>query len=130
VHALRKIHAALAPAGLLVDTQPISQHPRVVGDGAELGRLDMREWLDTIQAVDELIAETIGLGLYEMQHEERFMVSDAFDNGPECLETVNSWRDTRVPPSLVSQLEATQTAITVEQEVRLRLFRRGTPAPG
>jgi hypothetical protein len=130
VHALRKIHAALAPGGLLVDTQPQSPHPPVVADGTELGTLDMREWLVTIQAVDELIAKAIGSGLYEMQHEEQFVVTDAFDNGPECLETVSSWRDTRVPPSLVSRLEATQAAVTVEQEVRLRLLLRAPHTHG
>ena len=122
MHALRNIHAALTSAGLLVDTQPISPHPPVTADGAELGRLDMREWLGTIHAVDELVAETVGAGLYELQHEERFLVSDAFDNGRECLETASSWRQTRVPPSLASRLEATQATILVEQEVRLRLF--------
>lgn len=122
MHALRNIHAALAPAGLLVDTQPVLPDPRVIADGAELGRLDMREWLDTIHAVDERIAEAIDAGLYEMQHEERFTVIDAFDNGPECLETASTWRETRIPPSLASQLKRTQAPVTVEQEVRLRLL--------
>lgn len=113
-----------------MDTQPVLPDPQVTADSAELGRLDMREWLGTIRAVDERIAEAIGAGLYEMQHEERFMVSDAFDNGSECLEAVSGWRETRVPPLLVSQLERTQAPVTVEQEVRLRVFRRRTPTPG
>jgi hypothetical protein len=87
----------------------------------------MREWLDTIRAVDDLVAEAVGSGLYEMQHEERFVVTDAFDNGPECLETVSSWRETRIPPSLASRLETTQATVTVEQDVRLRLLCRATP---
>lgn len=124
MHALRNIHAAVAPGGLLVDTQPLSPQPRVAADGTELGTLDMREWLDTIRAVDDLVTETVGAGLYELQHEEFFVVTDAFDNGGECLETVSSWRDTRVPPSLVSRLDTTQARVTVEQDVRLRLFRR------
>jgi hypothetical protein len=129
VHALRNIHAALVPAGLLVDTQPLSSHPRVASDGTDLGTLDMREWLDTIRAVDERITEVIAAGFYEMQHEERFVVADAFDNGPECLETVSNWRGTRIPPALVSQLETTRATVTVEQEVRLRLLRRATHTP-
>jgi hypothetical protein len=130
VHALRNIHAALAPAGLLVDTQPLAPHPPVAADGTELGTLDMSEWLGTIRAVDERVAEAVRAGLYEMQHEERFMVSDAFDNGPECLETVGTWRETRVPPLLASQLETTQAPVTVEQEVRLRLLCRATHKSG
>jgi hypothetical protein len=124
VHALRNIHTALVPAGLLVDTQPLSPHPRVAADDTNLGTLDMRDWLDTIRAVDQCVAEAVGSGLFEIRHEQRFVITDAFDNGLECLETVSSWRDTRVPPALVSQLEATQAAVTVEQEIRLRLLRR------
>jgi hypothetical protein len=130
VHALRNIHAALAPGGLLVDTQPLSSHPSVTADGSELGKLDMREWIDTIRAVDERVVDVMTAGLYEVRHEERLVVSDAFDNGPECLETASSWRETRVPPALGSRLEATDTAVTVEQEVRLRLLRRASSAPG
>jgi hypothetical protein len=47
-HALRNIHVALVPNGLLVDTQPISAHPRVMANGTELGTLDMRERVETI----------------------------------------------------------------------------------
>ena len=128
MHALHNIHAALTPDGLLVDTQPLSPHPPVAADGAELGTLDMRDWLDTIRAVDDLISEVVDAGFYEMQHEARFAVTDAFDNGRECLETVSSWRETHVPSSLVSRLGTTQAPVTVEQEVRLRLFRCATPA--
>ena len=123
MHALHNIHAALAPDGLLVDTQPISAHPRVTAADVDLGPVDMRGWVDTIRAVDERFTETIAAALYELQREERFTVTDSFDDGHECLETVSSWRDTRVPFSLASRLETTHAAVSVEQEVRLRLLR-------
>src|SRR6266545_500984 len=88
VHALRNIHAALAPEAILVDTQPLSARPPVASDGVTLGTLDLREWLDTIQAVDERFAETVRAGLYELQHESRFVVTDTYDDRPECLEVV------------------------------------------
>ena len=124
MHALRKIHAALAPDGILVDTQPVSTRPPVASDGAELGTLDMRDWLATIHAVDELVAETIGGGLYALKHESRFVVTDTYDNGPECVETASGWRGTRVPPGVSKRLAATTRPVTVEQEVRLRLLWR------
>ena len=93
MHALRNVHAALVPTGLLVDTQPRSPQPPVAADGVELGMLDMHEWLDTIGAVDDLIAEVVNAGLYELQHQERFVVTDSFDNGPECLDVVSGWRE-------------------------------------
>ena len=127
MHALRNIHAALVPEGLLADTQPLSPHPRVAAGDDELGTLDMRAWVDTIRAVDERFAEAFAGGLYTLQDEVHFVVSDSFGSGLECLETVISWRDTRVPPALASRLKATQAAVSVEQEVRLRLLSRAMP---
>jgi len=39
-----------------------------------------------------------GLWRLALVSKERFVVTDAFDNGRECLEIVSSWRQTRVPP--------------------------------
>jgi hypothetical protein len=122
VHALRNIHHALAPNGVLVDTQPVSARPPVESEGVELGSLDLREWLDTIRSVDDLVAETIAGGLYELQREQRFVVIDTFDNGRECLEHVSGWRGTRVPSGVSKRLTAAASRVTVEQEVRLRLL--------
>lgn len=124
MHALHNIHAALAPDAILVDTQPVSARPPVAADGVTLGTLDMRDWSETIQAIEDLVAETITDGLYELQHESRFLVTDSFDNGPECLETVAGWRGTRVPASVSTGLAAATSQVTVQQEVRLRLLRR------
>ena len=126
MHALRNIHNALAPDGLLVDTQPVSARAPVASDGVTLGSLDMHEWLDTIHAVDELVVKTIAGGLYELQHEQGFVVTDTYDNGPECLEIVGGWRGTRVPPVVSQRLTAATPPVTVRQEVRLRLLRRVT----
>ena len=124
MHALRNIHAALAADGILVDTQPVSASPPVALDGGERGSLDMHEWLDTIHAVDERTDETIAAGLYELEHESRFIVSDSFDNGPECLNIVSGWRGTRVSPRVSQRLAAATSPVSVQQEVRLRLLRR------
>ena len=124
MHALRNIHAALTPHGILVDTQPISASPPVASDGGELGTLDMHDWLDTIHSVDELVAETIAAGIYELERESRFVVTDTYDNGPECLDIVSGWLGTRIPPELTQRLAATTRPVTVQQEVRLRLLRR------
>ena len=124
MHALHNIHAALAPDAILVDTQPVSARPPVASDGVSLGTLDMRQWLDTIVSVDQLVAETIHAGLYALQHESRFVVTDTYDTGPECLEIVAGWRGTRVPYGVSTRLAATTSPVTLRQEVRLRLLRR------
>ena len=124
MHALHKIHAALVPQGIVIDTQPVSARPPVASGGVALGTLDMREWLNTIQAVEDLVAETISAGLYELEHESRVVVTDTYDNGSECRETVGSWQGTRLPSKLGTKLAATKTRVAVRQEVRLRLLRR------
>ena len=124
MHALRNIHAALAADGILVDTQPVSASPPVASDGGQLGSLDMRNWLDTIHAVDERFAETIAAGLYELEHESWFVVTDTYDNGPECLDILSGWRGTRVPSEMTQRLAAATSGVSVQQEVRLRLLRR------
>ena len=123
MHALRNIHLALAPDGLLVDTQPVSPRPLVTASGVRLGALDLREWVDTVHAVDTRLADTIAEGLYEVAHEERLIVSDTFESGSECLETAREWSGTRVPQGLANRL-AVAGAVAVEQKVRLRLLRR------
>lgn len=124
MHALRNIHAVLVPNGLLVDTQPISVHPRVTADGAELGLLDMREWLETIHAVDERINETIVAGLYELTAERELVVTSTFDDGQDCIEIAESWQGTKVPRPLNDRLAAVRDHVALEQRVRLRAFHR------
>jgi hypothetical protein len=128
VHALRTIHAALAPGGIVVDTQPVSARPPVAAGTVMLGTLDMREWFETIRSVDQRFVETIAAGLYELRHEERFIVTDVFDSGSECVKTVSEWRGTRVPPALAMRLASAEPLVTVGQDVRLRLLRRRDPS--
>ncbi|NUT56635.1 MAG: hypothetical protein HOQ03_11735 [Thermoleophilia bacterium] len=125
MHALRNIHAALVPGGLLVDTQPIGPQPRVRGAGRELGTIDMHEWIETIHAVDKRVVETIAARLFQQTDERTLVIRDTFDDGPQCLETIGTWRGTRVPQPLADRLAATRDQVTVDQQVRLRLLRRG-----
>ena len=122
--ALRKMHSALIPGGVLVDTQPVGMRPRVAVDDSEVGALDMTDWLNTVAAVDERVAEVTSEGLFEIRHEESVVVTDSFEDGRECLATVTKWRGTRVSNQLVQRLEAVRGVVTVEQDIRLRLLQR------
>ncbi len=124
MHALRNLHDALVPDGLIVDTQPVSAHPRVLADDVELGTLDMGEWVDTVIAIDERFAVTVAAGLYELAHECRFVITSTFDDGQDCLTVAGGWRGTSVPPALLHRLATTGHRVDVEQQVRLRLLRR------
>jgi hypothetical protein len=123
VNALRRIHAALVPGGLVVDTQPVSPHPAVESPTERLGTLDMSEWLETIEAVDELTARTIDEGLYSVETEQSFIVVDTFDTGAELVDKVPQWRGTRMSDDLRRRAVAAEPPLSVHQEIRLRLLR-------
>lgn len=87
----------------------------------------MREWAETIAAVDRLLDDVTG-GLYAIQSEQRFVVTDTFDSGSEFVELASGWRGTRVPAKLVRAVADAKSPVNVDQEVRLRLLRtRGEP---
>jgi hypothetical protein len=123
VDALRRIHAALVPGGLLIDTQPLSPRPAVEADGGRVGTLDMREWAKLIEAVDARIARTVEDGLWTAEGEQRFFVTDTFASGAELADTVKDWQGTRVAQALRKRLTAAEGPALVHQEVRLQVLR-------
>jgi hypothetical protein len=122
VDALRRIHAALAPGGLLVDTQPVSTQPPVLANGVGLGTLDMREWGETIRAIDELSEQVTG-ELFSLEDEQQFVVTDTFDSGAEFVECASDWRGPVVPPDLSVRATLATPPLAIDQDVRLRLLR-------
>lgn len=124
MNALRRIHAALVPGGVVVDTQPVSPAPSVTRpDGSELGALDMRGWRKIIAAVDERVDEVVDEGLFTSTLGPSFQVADTFDNGPAVADTVKEWEGTVVPPALADALARRDGPVQVHQDVRLRLLR-------
>jgi hypothetical protein len=123
VHALRNIHAALVPGGIVVDTQPVSPEPPVHAADGRLGTLDMREWRATIDAVDGRTAEAIDQGLFAVEGEHMIEVVDEFDSGAEFVEVVSGWQGTRIPSAVIDRANAARQPVRVPQEVRVRLLR-------
>ena len=119
MNALHRIHAALQPGGLVVDTQPVSAHPPV----DDLGELDMREWAETIDEIDQLTFEVIEAGLFAIERERGLVVTDRYDTGAEFLEIVSAWKGTRIQERLTERLRAATAPVSVHQTVRLRLLR-------
>jgi hypothetical protein len=124
VDALTRIHAALVPGGLLVDTQPVSLRLTVTLDGEPIGELEDDEWLETVAAVDAEVEKAAVAALFELRHEERYIVVHEFGSGDECLDVVGSWAGTRVPAEVVARLKHSPARTTVEHDVRLRLLGR------
>ena len=121
--ALRRIHAALVPGGVVVDTQPVSPRPPVESEGDRLGTLDMREWLETINAVDARVGEAAADGLFAVVDEQHFIVTDTYDAGEEFVETVSGWQGTRISRALAARATAAVPPIDLRQVVHLRVLR-------
>jgi hypothetical protein len=122
VDALRTLEEALVPGGRLVDTQPLSPRPSIFSAHERLGSLNMREWARKIKAVDEQVDRALAIRLFDLEHEQRFIVTDAFDDGDESVEIVSEWGGTRVSRSLATRIRRATPPITVDEEIRLRLF--------
>jgi hypothetical protein len=123
VDALTRIHAALVPGGLLVDTQPVSLRLPVTLDGEPIGELEDDEWLETVAAVDAEVEKAVVARLFELRHEERYFVVHEFGSGDECLDVVGSWAGTQLPAEVAARLTHASSRVTVGHEVRFRLFR-------
>jgi hypothetical protein len=124
VNALRNIHAALLPGGLVIDTQPVSAHPPIQSDAGELGTLDMSEWADLIDEIDDRTDEALAEGLFVIEDESRFTVADEYDNGEDCLSYVRNWMGTRIDRDVERRVAAERGPIRLSQEIRLRVLRR------
>jgi hypothetical protein len=124
VDALTRIHAALVPGGVLVDTQPVGSRWPVGLAGHALGELETDEWVETVAVMDTEIDRTFASGLFELRHQERYAVVHEFGSGRECLDEVETWAGTRIPAGVAERLARGSARATVEHEVRLRLFLR------
>ena len=124
VDALERIHAALADGGVVVDTQPVSAGPPVVGHDGELGTLDMREWSKTIAAVDAEIVSTVDRGLFAVTADRQIVVIDVYDDLGELVETTRDWLGTSVPRELARQVDGSGGEVRLHQDVRVRVLER------
>ena len=122
VDALTRIHAALVPGGVLVDTQPVSLRLPVTLGGEPIGDLQDEEWLEMVATVDAEIHKVVARGPFVLRHEERYPVVHEFGSGSECLDEVSAWAGTTVPADIAGRLAQCPGAATVEHDVRLRLF--------
>ena len=123
VDARRKIQAALAPGGHLVDTQPVSSQPPGAAAARELGRRDLREWGRTIEAIDGRFEAAFREGLFAVEAERSLVFTDSFDDATEMLTTVRDWQGARIPTALEQRVARARGPVYVHQDIRLRLLR-------
>jgi hypothetical protein len=123
VNALRKLHRALVPGGLLIDTQPLSAHPPIESVSGTLGTLDMSEWARTIATIDGRVQQAIDLGLFELERESHYIVTDEYPDGAEFVTVTREWAGTKVSDALAARVSPEQGLVRLHQDVRLRLLR-------
>lgn len=128
MNALRKIHDALEPESLLLDTQPVSGHPPVEAEGGPLGTLDMSEWAGIVTTVDDQIERAIEEGLFALEGERRYVVTDVYPDGAEFVEVTREWVGTRVGDELAGRARREHGPVRVHQDIRLRVLRARTTA--
>jgi hypothetical protein len=123
VNALRKLHRALVPGGLVVDTQPLSAHPPIESLSGTLGTLDMSEWARTIATIDGQVQQAIDLGLFDLERESHYHVTDEYDDGAAFVTVTSEWAGTNVSDALAARVSPEQGPVRLHQDVRLRLLR-------
>ena len=123
MNALRKIHDALAPGSLLIDTQPVSAHPPAESASGTFGTLDMSEWARTISAIDRVVEQVLDDGLFALEHERRYVVTDEYADGEAFLAITREWQGTRVHDALATAARRARGRVRLHQEIRLRVLR-------
>ena len=123
MNALQKIHDALVPGGLVVDTQPVSAEPPVDSQTGPLGALDMREWAQTIATIDGRVEQTIRDGLFDLEDEQWFVVTDEYDDGAELVAETSEWAGTRLDDTFAELVRSQPRPVRLHQQIRLRLLR-------
>lgn len=127
VDALERIYAALDEDGVVVDTQPVSPRPPVVGSDGRLGMLDMldmRDWANTIAAVDARIMETVDRGLFSIAADQHVVVTDVYEDLAELVAETSEWAGTRVPRTLARRASTEAGPVRLHQDVRVRVLSR------
>ena len=123
MNALRKIHRALVPGSLVLDSQPVSAHPPIESHNGMLGSLDMSEWARTIATIDRLVEQTIDEALFDLERESRYVVIDECDDGAEFVAATRDWAGTHLSDALAARVGREQGRVRLQQDVRLRVLR-------
>ena len=123
MNALRNLHSALVPGGLVLDMQPIGGRIPLEAEGANLGRVDMRDWARTIADVARLVDKVLADGLFGEVEERRYEVRETFDDGAELLETVSTWDGTTIPAALARRVRRASPPFVIVEPVLMRVLR-------
>jgi hypothetical protein len=121
VHALRQIHQALVPGGVLLDMHPIPPSTRAEVRGKSLGEFDDAEFM---QLVADGEAKLERSGLFTQESEVEFEYLERYDDGAEMLEDIREgWEGCRIPAELEKRILEAGGPVDIWERVVLRRFR-------
>jgi hypothetical protein len=121
VNALRNIHQALAPEGVLLDMHPIPPSTRAEARGESLGEFDDAEFQELVKTAEARILET---GLFQQEAETEFDWLERYDDPTELLADVkDNWDGCRVPTDVEARIREAEPPVDIWERVVLRRFR-------
>ena len=95
MHALRQIHQALVPGGILLDLHPIPPSTRAEVQGRSLGEFDDSEFMQLVADGEAVLERS---GLFTRESEVEFDYLERYDDPAEMLDDIREdWETCRVP---------------------------------
>jgi SAM-dependent methyltransferase len=121
VHALRQIHQALVPGGVLLDMHPIPPSTRAEVRGRSLGEFDDSEFMEIVANAEADLERT---GLFTQESEVKFDYLERYDDPGQMLEDVREgWEGCRIPAELEKRILEAGAPVDIWERVALRRFR-------
>ena len=121
MHALRNIHQALVPQGILLDMHPIPPATRAEVRGESLGEFDDAEFQELVRTAEARILET---RLFDHDTEVEVDWLERYDDPAQLLVDIKEdWDGCHVPAELEAKIRAAEPPVDVWERVVLRRFR-------
>ena len=122
MHALRRIHQALVPGGVLLDMHPVPPSTRAEVDGKSLGDFDDSEFQRIVSDAEGVLERS---GLFEWESELEFDYFEHYDDPAQLLEDIEEgWDGCSVPPELEARIREANSPVDIWERVVLRRFTR------
>ena len=122
MHALRQIHQALVPSGVLLDMHPVPPSTRAEARGKSLGEFDDSEFMKLV-ADAECVVE--GSGLFQRESELEFDYLERYDDPAQLLQDIEEgWDGCTVPPAVEARIREADQPVDIWERVVLRRFTR------
>ena len=71
----------------------------------------------------KVVEQTMRDGLFELEHESRFVVTDQYDDGAEFVAETSDWAGTRLDDGFAELVGSQRRRVRLHQQIRLRLLR-------